>query len=325
MQKTSKTGEFWKYSCIIFACSQRRKENIKDTALTTSKHVVSSIIYWWLLWGFPRKIRSLFPPDTSRTLATFLLRCLCVIPTLPLWPLIRSTLPQKQRSNLLWGPSLSPALQQTSGPPLLLHNFQSYSKGQRKACIKHPKFTLNHAGLSQPDMSTMRWREMKQRHRGMGLGPAPRELFVSRAPWEKDPGQTLEATARPDCGRVGVKIAAAEQISTEWGWQTAGLRWCEVERTQDMLAHTVDALCHHYQPQQQRQRWWKWESDYGCAEVLEWLRINNGSCREFRLLLRSRGFLAKGKNAQASMRNKFHLCERPETETHVCEVSRKRN
>lgn len=206
--QTSKTGEFRKYSCIIFACSQRRKENIKDTTLTTSKqNVVNrvSIIYWWLLWGFPRKIRSLFPPDTSRTLATLLLRCLCVIPTSPLWPLIRSTLPQKQRSNLLWGPSLSPAMQQTSGPPLLLHNFQSYWKGQRKAGIKHPKVTLNHAGLSQPDMSTMRWREMKQQHRGMGLGPAPRELFVSRAPWEKDPGQTLEATAGPDCGRVGVK------------------------------------------------------------------------------------------------------------------------
>lgn len=38
-----------------------------------------------------------------------------------------------------------------------------------------------------------------------------------------------------------------------------------------------------------------------------------------------RGFIAKGENAQVSMRNKFHLCEPPETETHVCEVSRKRN
>lgn len=117
-----------------------------------------------------------------------------------------------------------------------------------------------------------------------GSGPRPKGAVCVQSSLRERP-RPKEATARPDCGRVGVKIAAAEQISTEWGWQTAGLRWCEVERTQDMLAHTVDALCHHYQPQQQRQRWWKWESDYGCAEVLEWLRINNGSCREFRLLL----------------------------------------
>lgn len=230
--KASKTGEFWKYSCIIFACSQRRKENIKHTTLTTSKQNAVNrvgVIYWLLLQGFPQKIRPLFPPDTSKTLAALLLRCLCVIPTLPLWPLIRSTLPQRQRSNLLWGPSLSPTVQQTSGPPFLLHNFQSYSKEQRKAGIKHPKVTLNHAGLSQPDMSTMRWREMKQRHRGTGLGPAPRELFVSRAPREKDPSQTPEATAAPDCRRVGVKQQLLNKSQQNQGVDDKQQDWDDVK------------------------------------------------------------------------------------------------
>lgn len=128
-----------------------------------------------------------------------------------------------------------------------------------------------------------------------GSGPRPKGAVCVQSSLRERPRPNSRGYSRARLWKSGCETAAAEQIST-WGsgWQTAGLRWCEVERTQDMLAHTVDALCHHYQPQQQRQWWWKWESDYGCAEVLEWLRINNGSCREFRLLLLHRKHLSLG-------------------------------